>query len=251
MPYKGAVLLLIWTALLHSLPAYNYFALEASVNIKNHPNIAEELLVSFAIIAIARVVTYLLYPVAGLLTELYWSRYKVMVVGNVIAVVGAIIAVPAGTYLLNEYEKSTGSTLSRTLLTVAGSLGIILHQFGLGLFEANAIQFGVDQLQFASNDDVCKFVNWYYWALTFLEAIPAGFSATLSLSTGIVTLLGIPCSLFCICCKCYYVRESVRHTNPAKHIARVLQYARQHTVPVFRSAFTYGEGPPSRLDLAN
>ena len=237
---------MIWTALLHSLPAYNYFALKVSTYIII-PSVADQLLISFAIISIARVITYLLYPVAGLLAELYWSRYKVMIVGNVIAVVGASIVVPAGTYLLIAILDLEPQYI--TALIVASSVGIILLQFGMGLFEANAIQFGVDQLQFAPNNDISKFVNWYYWALTVLQLLPTGLFY-LSIITGTTVLLGILCSLFYLCCKRYYVREPVRHINPVKHIARVLQYARQHTVPVFRSAFTYGEGPPSRLDLA-
>ena len=39
------------------------------------------------------------------------------------------------------------------------------------------------------------------------------------------------------------------HTNPVKQIFQVLNYSAQHKQPLRRSAFTYGELPPSRLDL--
>ena len=55
----------------------------------------------------------------------------------------------------------------------------------------------------------------------------------------------------CACCRCHrFLTVPVRRVNPVKHIVKVLRYARHHTAPVACSAFTYGEGPPSRLDLA-
>ena len=55
---------------------------------------------------------------------------------------------------------------------------------------------------------------------------------------------------FCFCCfKHHLVIETARHNNPIKLIWRVMRYAWKHKQPVRRSAFTYGEFPPSRLDL--
>ena len=242
VPYKGVILLLIWTALLHSTVNYDVIVYFASRIIYVH-----QLLIALAIISIANAITYLLYPVAGLLAELYCSRYKVIIAGNVLAVVGSIIAVPTTTMLLVLEFENTAVLIkfnsgTGTTILITATIGIILHQFGLGLFEANAIQFGVDQLQFASNDDLSKFVNWYYWAITSLQIIPGLYFRGCVLFT--------IASLFCLYCKCHYMIEPAGHVNPVKHIGKVLQYARRHTTPVFRSAFTYGEGPPSRLDLA-
>ena len=56
--------------------------------------------------------------------------------------------------------------------------------------------------------------------------------------------------LFCCCgCHRHLAKEPVGRFNPVKHIFKVLNYAKHHSQPVFRSAFTYGE-VPSRLDLA-
>ena len=46
------------------------------------------------------------------------------------------------------------------------------------------------------------------------------------------------------------VIEPAQHNNPVKLIWRVIKYAWKHKQPVRRSAFTFGESPPSRLDLA-
>ena len=204
-----------------------------------------QFLIPLAIISIAKIITYLLYPVAGLLAELYCSRYKVMIVGNVTIFIGAAIAIPAVSFLavltlqqslLYEFKSY------KIIIIIAAATGTMLYQFGLGLFEANAIQFGVDQLLFASNNDVSnyKFVNWYYWTTTVLQ-IPIFYD---------LSILFIIFSLTCSCFGHHYMIEPVGHVNPIRHIVSVLQYARRHTAPVLRSAFTYGEGPPSRLDLA-
>ena len=68
------------------------------------------------------------------------------------------------------------------------------------------------------------------------------------------------CSLVCTiislilvgCCSCrgHLLIEPTTSNNPVTLICKVLNYARKHSQPVRRSAFTYGEPPPSRLDIA-
>ena len=260
VPYKGIVLLLIWTALLPSLPFYSFFGILNSTS-SIMQGIINPFLVPFIVISAARALTYLLYPVAGLLGELYWSRYKVMLMGSMIVLVGSMISIPSIALFLH----SLVTVPDRAYVYYGANdayipiiIGIIVYQFGLGLFEANAIQFGVDQLQFASNDDVSKFVNWYYWALNVLHVIPGAISlrnqsvivhAVSGVISGFTFLLHLFFLLY-LCCSHNFIREPIGRVNPITHIVKVLRYARRHTVPVLRSAFTYGEGPPSRLDLA-
>ena len=40
----------------------------------------------------------------------------------------------------------------------------ILYIIGLGLFQANSIQFGLDQLLEAPTPKLIAFIHWYYWA---------------------------------------------------------------------------------------
>ena len=44
--------------------------------------------------------------------------------------------------------------------------GIIftLYIVGLALFQANVIQFGLDQLLEAATPKLIAFIHWYYWA---------------------------------------------------------------------------------------
>ena len=143
------------------------------------------------------------------------------------------------------------------LLLAALCVGIVIYQFGLGLFESNTIQFGTDQLQFVSNEKLSVFVNWYFWSIYFIKVLlVVSFSFLLLSPFGIAILGGLSfiliyITLFCCCCGCHrnLTTEPVSHVNPVKHIFKVLSYARHHSQPVFRSAFTYGE-VLSRLDLA-
>ena len=44
------------------------------------------------------------------------------------------------------------------LLPIAG----IFHMVGIGFFEANAIQFGLDQLLEAPTQQLSAYIHWYY-----------------------------------------------------------------------------------------
>ena len=39
-----------------------------------------------------------------------------------------------------------------------------MYVIGLGLFEANIIQFGLDQLLEAPTPKLIAFIHWYYWS---------------------------------------------------------------------------------------
>ena len=120
--------------------------------------------------SVVQAVVFLLYPVAGILGEVYLSRYKLMIVGTILTLIGIFIAVPTLTMAVfnkGDYFEETckkNECMDYPFL-VPACVGLVIYQFGLGLFEANAIQFGTDQLQFASNAKLSVFVNWYFWSL--------------------------------------------------------------------------------------
>ena len=235
---KGILLLLTWSVLIHSFGIYLLFQILA--------NNGFHLIYYFIAVSVVQAVVFFLYPVAGLLGELYFSRQQIMIGGTVLSLIGVVITVPLATV-----ELFFSELYSRLFITIS-CFGIVICQFGLGLFESNAIQFGTDRLQFGSND---KLVNWYFWSMNF-NTSALFFSFSLLNMLGLVFLGGlsfilISITLFCCCCGCHrnLTTEPVSHVNPVKHIFKVLNYARHHSQPVFRSTFTYGE-VPSRLDLA-
>ena len=242
---KGILLLLTWSVLIHSFGYYLYsqFSSPSFLNL-------------FIAVSVVQAVVYLLYPIAGLMGEVCLSRYKLMIAGTIVGLIGIFIALPnLAMVLINklkeEYFEETNECLDYPFL-VPACVGLVIYQFGLGLFEANAIQFGTDQLQFASNEKLSVFVNWYVWSLHTTNIIyPFILFSGISVAIlGVFSFISISIMLFCCCdCHSHFTTEPVGRINPVKHMFKVLNYARHHSQPVFRSAFTYGE-VPSRLDLA-
>ena len=134
--------------------------------------------------------------------------------------------------------------------------------FGYGIFEANVIQFGTEQLQFASSQELSSFVYWVlyinYSLLAFILLLASSITAIVYKNSiyfiftcvfGYGVLIVIIAVLSFCCFKHHLVIDPAQHNNPIKLIWRVIRYALTHKQPVRRSAFTYGESPPSRLDL--
>ena len=251
---KGILLLLTWSVLIHGFGYYLFFQFLSMSN---------DFVYLFIAVSVVQVVVFLLYPVSGLLAEVCLSRYKLMIAGTILSLIGVIIAVPTATAEIFKVEKDRfdAECSSHCPLVIPACVGLVIYQFGLGLFESNAIQFGTDQLQFASNDKLSVFVNWYFWSLyitnilhpfafTGLHLSSADFKISIGLAgLGVFSFISVFIILFCSCCRSHFTTEPVSRINPVKHIFKVLNYARCHSQPVFRSAFTYGE-VPSRLDLA-
>ena len=106
---------------------------------------------SFAIFAVVGL-HYLSYPFLGLLGE-KWMRYKVILVGIILMFVGFFIVVV--TLVILNFTHLNG------IAVVSICLGATLPYFlGYGIFEANMIQFGTDQLQFAPSQELSSFVYW-------------------------------------------------------------------------------------------
>ena len=97
-----------------------------------------------------------------------------------------------------------------------------------------------------------------HFVLAFILLITSIITATVFKNTFYVTftfifgsgVLIVMIAMLCFrCFKRHLVIEPAQHNNPVKLIWKVLKYAWTHKQPVRRSAFTYGEFPPSRLDL--
>ena len=267
IPYKGALLVLLWSALLHSLGLYvllvNLMEFAATSN--------QPVKYAFISLLFVKIMTFLLYPLSGLLAETLTTRFKVMIAGTVLAVIGLtgiIIFVTIGSIEIFNQNKSQANkhfdyfdVVKRYDSIVPFFIGFVIYLFGLSIFEANAIQFGTDQLQFANNDEFSKFVHWYVWTLFILQYLLMFILPWLiyvnygyivywailqSVSAFVFSVLAL---IMICCCRNHLFTEPVGHTNPVKLIIKVIDFGRRHKQPVRRSAFTYGDLPPSRLDL--
>ena len=198
--------------------------------------------------------SYLFYPLLGLLGE-KWMRYKVIMVGIILIFVG---------FCIGMVTLVTLHFVHLNKIAVVGICLVLSFPFflGYGVFEANMIQFGTDQLQFAPSQELSSFVYWVlytnYSLLAFILLIASIITAIVYKNTiyftftfifGFGVLVIVIAILSFYCFKQHLAIEPAQHNNPVKLIWRVMRYAWTHKQPVRPSAFTYGEFPPSRLDL--
>ena len=105
--------------------------------------------------------TYLVYPLLGHLADVYLTRYRMLKCGIILLTVADV-----GVLIYTIYESTTAyETLVNKILRITFVLpSIVIVTIGVALFEANAIQFGLDQLLEASTPKLISFIHWYYWS---------------------------------------------------------------------------------------
>ena len=228
---KGAVLVLVWNFLVMAVYYYLYYKSVTPETIC--PTCFQFILLPTGIIVLF----------AGWLADVYVERYKVLRWSIIIMWISSLLLTT--TFVIEKIVTLT----NYYQLVFLFSLGI-----GYGMFQANIIQFGIDQLTDASSNEIVSFINWYAWsfvssavAINFTSKCTSpqySFIAPLMLC---VALSVVASSLFL--CNKVLIKEPVTQ-NPFKLIYRVLKYALKHKYARQRSAFTYCEDElPSRLDF--
>ena len=218
----------------------------------------------------------LFYPLAGLLADVKYGRYKCIIFslwGTVIGV--SLIVVLTVTFVLSRVYLPFGQhPWSFAILAVVGLvlgvpsiLGIFLYFSSIVAFNANVIQFGLDQLHDSPTEHLVLYIHWYVlltFAGTVMIKLPICMLGSLCFIKFIFefkvplvyTVLGL-CFVILLLSLCVGYRkfsdlffpDSVSG-NPYKLVYQLITFARKHKVPIQRSAFTYCEDElPSRLDL--
>ena len=243
---KGAIVAIVWNVLL--VTALGTTILLSNQFPTNFFNLSP-------VMYVIMMVLNLVIPVLGLLGE-KWTRYNVLMFGSVTMSISCTVVL--GVIMLKQFIDIS-STVLAIVLVITGCP----YFFGLMLRLANMIQFGIDQLPFAPSEQLSSFVYWNFWPYYLSCAI---ILFILSVVTTLVvqnanlyitsilfgsSFIAIAVGFLSVCCfKHYLVIEPAQHNNPVKLIWRVVRYAWKNKEPLKPSAFTYGEPPPSRLDLA-
>uniref|UniRef100_A0A1X7T963 Major facilitator superfamily (MFS) profile domain-containing protein n=1 Tax=Amphimedon queenslandica TaxID=400682 RepID=A0A1X7T963_AMPQE len=192
-------------------------------------------------------VCYTLYPLNGLLTDVYIGRYRAIMTGIILCFISWIVT---GTfYTLNSY-----SLLGKIWIVP----GFVINCIGVTAFNANVIQYNIDQLIGGSANELSTIIYWNIAALP-VAYILRDWLRLLDARLGIVTtelvifiVIGVALSLILVSHSLFkHKLENISLIkNPIKLIVRVLCYARKHKYPENRSALTYWEEEaPSRIDL--
>ena len=210
-------------------------------------------------------------PMAGLLTDLKYSRYKAvmcssyfLLVETMLLLVLLIVALSLGVlnrHFFNDINHHKAFTITSFFIA-----GILLAT--ILVFVINSIRFGMDQLHDSPTEDSILFIHWYVWIYYLCSSI-VGLPWSLitydsyhadkkialpGFATGLLVFTAIPSLLtFSLCTakfnKVWFLIEPVG-INPYKLVYKVVKFAYQHKVPLRRSAFAYCEDElPSRMDL--
>jgi peptide/histidine transporter 3/4 len=211
----------------------------------------------------------LFYPLAGLLADVHYGRYK-CVIGSLWSFTGGSIVLSVVVFILGcspDYLKLDDHTWSYAVLAVelavlgipavAGALFCIASIIA---FNANIIQFGLDQLHDSPTEHLVLYIRWYvlvsfigYQVATLITSF-CFLEVYHDLSIVVLIMLAYVLLISSLCVG-YYKRRAWFLTdsgsrNPYRLVYRVISFARKYTYPVRRSAFTYCEDElPSRLDL--
>ena len=208
------------------------------------------------------------YPLAGLLADLKFGRYKVIMASLWMLVAGTPFVLLGCAFLVAMNHSHSEHKACLALAVIGGILmvtGFLLFVCSFVAFNANVIQFGLDQLHDSPAEDQVIFIKWYIWtyqtATLVLRLIVNVSTDGVSFSwrsyyftvgpmlTAIaIVLIG---SLYITYRNQKWFFMDYRIINPYKLVYKVTKFAHQHMVPVNRSAFTYCEDEvPSGLDLS-
>ena len=262
---KAARLILLWNfAVLHGFIGF--------YDMKTVIQVSHSSLIMITFYGLVTVIA-IFSPIAGLLTDIRFSRYRAVLCSSYAFIAHIIIfiliiftAVLSNTSL--DLKNIQGKSITSFIVVFTGIFAVVYM-----VFIVNGIQFGMDQLHASSTQDSILYIHWYVWiyyTCSLITEIPWNLlfydswyfenikSSRLEISgLCIVALLCITNILlltvsFCVVHyrKVWFLFEPAG-VNPYKLVYKVVRFAYQHKVPLRRSAaFTYcDEESQTRLDV--
>ena len=217
--------------------------------------------------------TFLAYPFLGHLADVYLTRYRALKWSAILLSAGGLfLGLLAAANVAVVFALNSNLLAHKPYIIIVGFAIIIaalIYFVGRGLFQANAIQFGLDQLLESPTETLVAFIHWYYWSQEFgylvLCYTQLGIFALFPdvkpdtdyqlagvaglVATALATLTNGTTLILLYCYKKHLYIQTVG-LNPFNKIYGVLKYSWKHTFPENRSAFTYWENDiPPRIDL--
>jgi hypothetical protein len=106
-------------------------------------------------------VCQLFFPILGFLGDRYFTRYKILLSGMILSVIGGLAGIIV---LIVNYTDPNGVQGKAYFWSIVVPV-VLIQTIGMGLIISNILQFGTDQLLDSSFEFHCKIVRWYYWSL--------------------------------------------------------------------------------------
>ena len=217
---NGTILIIIWNILL--LSVYNYLLLYVANG------------------SIHGAVTWgLTMPFVGWLINIYVRRCKViqwsiwiMWITSMLATLNSVV----GKVVIDYQYHKVSRGISYTIITIMA--------VGFGVYQANIIQFGLDQLQDASTTEITAFISWFIWTYCINYCTITNFlHMCMTKEHRIIGLLVTSVCVILVISSLFLFEKSLTKEpntqNPIRLIYRVIKHAIKHKHPEQRSAFTY------------
>ena len=194
-------------------------------------------------------VSYFLFPLGGLIADVWTGRYKVIIVSVYMCFLAWIMAC-VGYLVWSELHPSWTGVISCT--------SAILYMIGMSGFRSVIIPFNIDQLQLmgSSSEELSATIYWHLFGMYGGRFIMIMWECSLTPQLTIGTHLPVVgFTIATLLVSNYFLKGWLNttpqiYTNPIKLIFKVLNYARKNKYPRNRSSLTYWENNyPSRLDL--
>ena len=106
----------------------------------------------------------LLFPVFGLMADVCFTRYQMIQLSLIMLVACGIFVLVLEFMNITEFLQYY---IPIGMWLAAIAISVLTFIASTGLFDANGIQFGIDQLLEASSRQLSTFIHWYFWSMHF------------------------------------------------------------------------------------
>ena len=211
------------------------------------------------------------YPLSGFIADVYCGRYRIIKISLCLLLSFVILVFCVETMGLIKFHSIKFYDHPELFhnpfgicVIIISLVALILFTLGLMGYQANFVQFGLDQLLELPSHYLALFVNYVVWAFE-LGSLPlmlfpflwCNSTTTKAIvhhvlcSLPIIVLILVGILLIVIHRRKRWFFNEAGQKNPYRIVFSVIDYARKHKYPLQRSAFTYCDDyVPSRLDFA-
>ena len=112
------------------------------------------------ILSIFQGTLFLLYPLSGWIAEVFFTNFRMIKWSFFAMLISSVASIVTSCFLLILFQKKL--LVYGTASTV---IAIITGLIGFGMYESNAIQFGMDQMLEAFSEQLSSFIHWYFWCV--------------------------------------------------------------------------------------
>ena len=267
---KAAAVILLWNTMVgatYGIVLNGAFA--ASLNVTGSDDFHSILYGILCVDIGISLIQFVLYPVAGLLADICYGRYKVLMFSNITIWCGyAIFMVLSVLINATSLDIRDGAAAESKVSLGLVAVMMLLFIVGFSGFQANVVQFGLDQYLDAPSEKLSLLLHWLVWTEILGET-------AMRILTTLVPCMDIPDNrydnpilkvisytpffIFTVltvlvilsCFKRGWFHSEPRTHNPYGTVYRVLKFAAKHNRPLRRSAFAYCDDErPSRIEFA-